>query len=361
MSENQEVMTEEPKKKKWVKNIFNGLFFVLVLGLTIYGVFRGQDLNAVLRELQKCDLMILVVPCILCVLLFILFESIVLKYLFGVLGIKTRLTRCYLYSFIGFFFSCITPGAAGGQPVQLVFMKKDKLPLAQSTLILMLITITYKMVLVLFAVITLIVRPTRIMNALDPVMFWIWLGMFLNVVTIIAMAVIVFWPKIAKWIVDFVINILCKFRFFKKNEEKWRRLGDDLTTKYKDASEFFRTHIKEIIIAFLITVVQRVFLFAITPIVYYSFHLKGFPAIDTLVLQSFISLGADMLPLPGGMGITEYLFAAIFRPVFGDNLVVPALIVSRGFSYYVQLLLSAVMTIIAFIFIFNKKEEGVEK
>lgn len=36
--------------------------------------------------------------------------------------------------FVRIFFSAITPSASGGQPMQLYFMKKDKLPLSVSTL-----------------------------------------------------------------------------------------------------------------------------------------------------------------------------------------------------------------------------------
>ena len=37
----------------------------------------------------------------------------------------------------------------------------------------------------------------------------------------------------------------------------------------------------------------------------------------------------------------------IFRPIFGDDLVLPGMVISRGISFYAQVLISAVMTIIA--------------
>ena len=66
-----------------------------------------------------------------------------------------------------------------------------------------------------------------------------------------------------------------------------------------------------------------------------------------VTLQAMISVVVDMLPLPGGMGISENLFLQIFLPIFGSALVLPGLVISRGISYYTQLLLSAVMTIVA--------------
>ncbi len=57
-------------------------------------------------------------------------------------------------------------------------------------------------------------------------------------------------------------------------------------------------------------------------------------------------MSVDMLPLPGGMGISESLFLKIFKPVF-QTLTLPAMVVSRGLSYYSQLLISAAFTIVA--------------
>jgi hypothetical protein len=70
------------------------------------------------------------------------------------------------------------------------------------------------------------------------------------------------------------------------------------------------------------------------------------PAVIVL-LQAAISVSVDMLPLPGGMGITESLFLMIFLPVFGEELLLPAMILSRGLGYYTELLFSACLTVIA--------------
>ena len=59
-------------------------------------------------------------------------------------------------------------------------------------------------------------------------------------------------------------------------------------------------------------------------------------------LQSVISISVDMLPLPGGMGISEGLFLNIFKKIFVGGLLYPAMLLSRGISYYALVLISAV-------------------
>ena len=73
------------------------------------------------------------------------------------------------------------------------------------------------------------------------------------------------------------------------------------------------------------------------------------------LLYGMISVAVDMLPLPGGMGISETLFSSIFLPIFGAELVLPGMILCRGISYYTQLLISAIMTVAAHL-VFRKKD-----
>ena len=77
------------------------------------------------------------------------------------------------------------------------------------------------------------------------------------------------------------------------------------------------------------------------------------------LLQGSISVSVDMLPLPGGMGISETLFLAIFPPVFGE-LLLPAMVLSRGLGYYSELLISAIFTVAA-VFVFDRRAAKREK
>ena len=61
-----------------------------------------------------------------------------------------------------------------------------------------------------------------------------------------------------------------------------------------------------------------------------------------------------MLPLPGGMGISETLYMVMFVPVFGP-LLLPSMLLSRGISYYGQMLISALMTCVAHLTIWKEK------
>ena len=335
------------------KNIFNAAFLLLVLIITLYSVFHGENLSELLMYLKQGDFRYWILGAVF-VVGFIESESLIIYYMMKVLGENVKLTHCFLYSFVGFFFSLITPSATGGQPAQLYFMKKDKLSLPTSTMVLLIVTITYKLVLVVLGLLVMILRPEPVWELLKPIYGWCYLGIFLNVVCVFGMLILVFHPTLASRIVLFCVRLFD--RMFKTDKEK--KYGERLERameKYRNAAEFFYKNIRVIINVFLITCVQRFLLFAVTYLVYKSFMLNFTSAGVVITLQGMISVAVDMLPLPGGMGISEHLFERIFTPVCGAKLITPIMVVSRGLSFYAQLLISAVFTAIAYLVIFGKE------
>ena len=68
---------------------------------------------------------------------FVAGEGCMIWYLLRGIGEQPTLLRCMSYSFIGFFFSGITPSATGGQPMQLYYMRRDGNALSASSVVLM--------------------------------------------------------------------------------------------------------------------------------------------------------------------------------------------------------------------------------
>ena len=340
-------------QKNSIKKHFNIIFLIVVFTLTIWSVFHGEDFGETLDYLQSVN-PVYVLLSIACVILFILGESVLIHYMLKSLGTRVRLGHCCLYSFIGFFYSCITPSASGGQPMQVIAMRKDRIPVAVSTVVLAIITITYKLVLVVIGLAVVIVRPPVLMAYIDNVEALIWLGLVLNVGCIILLLLLVFHPKLVKNCAEKLLKLVNRIHPFRHSEKLSAKL-DSMAAQYTGTAEYYRTHHRTIVIVFLITLLQRCLLFLVTWLTYKAFGLSGESLVTILLMQAMISVAVDMLPLPGGMGISENLFLRMFLPVFGAELVLPGMVVSRGISYYTQLLLSAAVTVAAS-FIIRKKD-----
>lgn len=337
------------KHKKW----FNAAFLIIIFGATLWSVFAGEDLRQLADYMQDAN-PAYILPSILCVVAFIVGESVVIAFLLRSLGTKVDFGHCCLYSFIGFFYSCITPSASGGQPMQVIAMRKDKIPVAVSTVVLAIVTITYKLVLVVIGLAVMLLRPEPVITYLDSVEGLVYLGMALNVGCIALLLLLVFHPALFRRGVEWIIALVGRIRPF-RHPEKLQARVDDMVSQYTGTADYYRTHKRVILIVFLITLAQRAILFLVTWLTYRAFGLSGESLMTLLLLQAMISVAVDMLPLPGGMGISENLFLEIFLPVFGPVLLLPGMVVSRGISYYTQLFISAVMTI-ASSFIIRSKE-----
>ncbi|MDY3249361.1 MAG: lysylphosphatidylglycerol synthase transmembrane domain-containing protein [Candidatus Choladocola sp.] len=338
------------KNKK--KIIGNALLFIIVFLLTIYGVFHGEDLQEIEEAISQCQLLWLI-PGVVCVFLFIWGESIIIWYMMRSCGVRLKKRICFLFSSVGFFFSCVTPSASGGQPMQIYFMKKEKIPIPVSTVILMIVTITYKLVLVVIGLAIMLFARGFLEKYLQEILVIFYLGLGLNIFCVTFMLILVFHPSLAKQIMMKGLHVLEKLHLLKHREGRLSRLEASMDM-YNETAAFVKSHSGMMINVFLITFFQRVALFSATYFVYRAFHLNGYGWLTITVLQSVISVSVDMLPLPGGMGISESLFLIIFAPVFG-SLLLPGMVLSRGLGYYSELLISALFTLAAVV-VFQLRE-----
>lgn len=326
------------------KMIFNVLFLFLVFAATLYGVFHGEDLSEI-AEILKTVNSYWLLPGVVCVIIFIWGESIIIFYMMHTLGIHLKKWKCFLFSSVGFFFSCITPSASGGQPMQAYYMKKKNISIPVSAVILMIITITYKLVLVVVGIGVAVFGRGFLHQYLEGILPVFYLGLGLNIFCVTFMTILVFHPLLARSFLVWGLSILEKFRILRHKEGRLKKLEDSMDT-YRDTAAYLKTHPRVIVNIIAITFVQRMAMFAVTWFVYKAFSLSGTGFWTVLFLQAVISVSVDMLPLPGGMGISETLFLTIFTPVFG-TLLLPGMVLSRGLGYYGELLISALFTIVA--------------
>ena len=315
------------------KVVWNTVLFLTILGLTMYGVFHGENLDEMKQALIQAKVRWLL-PAAGCVFVFIWGESLIIWYMLRTYGIHVKEALCFLISSVGFFFSCVTPSATGGQPMQIYFMKKEKIPIPVSTVILMIVTITYKLVLVVIGLGILLFGRGFQEQYLTGILPVFYLGIALNVFCVTFMMILVFHPSLAKKIMVSGLKLLERFHLMKKKESRLEKLEASMDM-YNETAAFMRDHKILIVNVFLITFGQRIVLFAVTWFVCMAFSISGQSAVTVILLQAVISVSVDMLPLP-------------------------AMVLSRGLGYYSELLISAIFTVAA-VFVFDRRTAKREK
>ena len=79
------------------KAIFNTIFLILIFSITVYMVFKGEDLGEIIHTVRQADPVYLLIS-VVCVVLFILGESVIIFYMMRTLGAKVKMGHCALYS-----------------------------------------------------------------------------------------------------------------------------------------------------------------------------------------------------------------------------------------------------------------------
>lgn len=231
--------------------------------------------------------------------------------------------------------------------MQVYFMKKENIPVPISTVILMIVTITYKMVLVLVGGVLAVFGRDFLSFHMGDLVWIFYLGMVTNTVLVLSLILLVFHPSLAKKILLLIFAALEKMHILKHKEGRLSKIENSMDL-YQSTAVYMKNHMWLMLRVMLVTIVQRVALFLVTYLVYRGFGLHGFGWMKIVALQAVISISVDLLPLPGAMGVSETVFMLIFGPVFGE-LLLPGMILSRGISFYTQLIISSVFTLLTFI------------
>ena len=336
--------------KKFLKYTFNILLILGITVLTLHLLFKDNEPKKIFAQIKDADCRWLGVAGLLMVM-FLCGESVQLRMLFKGMKQKVSMLKCILLSNIGFFFSQITPGASGGQPLQIIYMTKLGVNAFVSTLVCMLITLVYKLVLVILFFTALILRPALVGGAISDVILFFVIGIVCQLAFGSFLLLCVLRPSFASWIVESAIKIGAKLKIV-KHPDKLSEKAENSIKQYEAASDFLKKNKHVMVKMAFITIVQRIAYFSVTFCVARALHVNDCNIIDVISLQIVLSLAVDILPIPGASGANEIVFVRLQTMIFG-TMVSAGLLLNRGITYYLFALVTGIFTLVAHLY-FNK-------
>ena len=325
------------------KRVLEGAFFLLVMGLSFYTVFHGQDMGQVAAALRRLSPAALFAA-LMTAVFFVSAEGIMIYYLLRAMDGKSGLLKCISYSFIGFFYSGITPSATGGQPMQLYYMCKDRNSLSESSVVLMTVALIYKFVLVVIGIGILFFWHKPLKGYLQGYYPLFLLGLCLNLTLVVILLAVMLAPGGIKSVIVRIEELLVKVRIMKPSVVRKDKI-ERFICGYQNAVRFLLEHKGKVWNVCLFTLLQRCSVFILTWIIYRGFSLEGVDAMTVIMLQASVYIAVDMLPVPGAQGITELMYRGIFGAVFTGGTLMPSLYVTRGISFYFLLILGMIVII----------------
>ncbi len=311
--------------------------FAVVMALTFWSVFRGQDFGQIVAAIGQMSGGYMAAAIILAIF-FVSAEGVMIWYLLRGIGEQTTLLRCISYSFIGFFFSGITPSATGGQPMQLYYMRRDGNTLSASSVVLMTVAVIYKFVLVLIGIGIVVFWRRPLKSYLQGYYGLYFLGLFLNAALVVILLIVMFSQGIIRSCFYKVETLLVRLHLWQEKESR-REKVEQFLSGYQDTVLFLRSHKKLIGITIAGTFVQRYSVFVLAFLVYCGLGLSGTAMVDIVFVQAAVYIAVDMLPIPGAQGITEAMYRGVFQKIFVGNYLVVSMCITRGISFYLVMLI----------------------
>lgn len=334
-------MKENLKKNKNNKILWS-ILFLLIAALTIWAVIQ-QNGGISIKDLMndfKGNRVGWLFAAVGCVCLYIWFEGCSLLTINRSLGYPGKFTDGLLYSASDIYCSAITPSATGGQPASAYFMIKRGIPGTVATVSLLVTLIMYTTSIVVLGAVCFIFKFDIISSLPWPAQLLIYIGTVIQIGLVLVFLMLCR-GKLLFHIGNGSITLLSKLRLIRHTERKREKLTK-MFENYRNRIKHVSGQWRALINSFIFNLLQRTAQICVSGFVCLAMGGTISDFFSVCALHIFVILGASLIPIPGAMGVTDYLLLAGFAsywPHWSEEFSFHLEFCSRGISFYACVLL----------------------
>ena len=338
------------------KKIFWAVLSFLIAVLSIWAVV-SQNKNFsvdVLREYVGSANKGWLFGSFLCTFGFIWFEGFALVRIARHFGYKTSAVDGTVYGGADVYFSAITPSASGGQPASAYFMIKDGIPAYATTVALLINLVMYTLALLTIGLFCIVFKFHMLRD------FSVISRIFISIgIVVLIFLAFVFYMLLKKGsilyrICDALICLLERIHIVRHGQKLRDKLKNTMA-EYQECSNNITGQTKFLVEIFLWNIMQRLSQLLVSFMIFMSMGEGVKKAIDVSVIQCFVAMGSNCVPIPGAMGVADYIMLDGFSNLVGSNATNMELL-CRGMTFYGSVLTSAVIIVIGY-FVRRKRYE----
>lgn len=330
--------------KKNKKIFLSIVFLLLLITITFFVIFKNYDIKLLFNTLRNVKV-IYIILALLMVFIYLIFESLSTRSILKNLNEKTNFINNFKYTCVDYYYCYITPSASGGQPMVGYYMAKDNVKIENISICLLFNTLQFKIVLLFLGILAMIITPSFIFSNGLLLIILFFIGFILNIGMVILCFMGIYADRKLTKIGFTVINFFKKLKII-RSKEKWQLKLVKKMRKYKESSELLSNHKSLFGVSFFYNLIQRIAMFSVGFFVYLALNQNDLSLINLISIQVIIALSVDTLPLPGGVLITETLMLMLYKLIYIDSLIMPAMLITRAISYYFCLLFTLFIIII---------------
>lgn len=331
-------------KLNYLKKIFiNGGFFILLLVITFYLIFRHQNIGEIIHTVTKVNPVCIIIA-VGCMCMFVFCEAVNIGRTLRIYSYNTSLAKCVKYALAGFFFSAITPMASGSQPAQIYYMYRDGIEISHSALALMMELGSFQLITVVMAVLAYIAKFSFFSAAGYQIKYILLVGVILNTLILVIILMAFFSKSLLQKCINGIL-LLLKNLHYKKIEQKRAKINNQVEL-YHEGAAAFKNHKITVLKIILTTFLQVVAFHSIPFWIYKAFGYNEYHFLTVLAIQAVLYITASAIPVPGSVGASESGFILVYRTLFPAQVLNSAMLLSRGISFYLFVCISGIFLLI---------------
>ncbi|MCT4543366.1 MAG: flippase-like domain-containing protein [Vallitalea sp.] len=335
-----------------------GMIIVVVFSIvTLYLLLNSKEIAEFPELIKRLDIKFLIIA-VLMMIIYLIINSTIIYVIGKEINDSITFKRSAYLSFVGQYYSLITPFAAGGQPAQIFAMKnKYKIPYSVGTTITVKKFLIFQVVVSLYAILMFFTKLHFVINNYSKLIVFIVLGLIVNLFGGLLIILLSYSKMIVVKILDFVILIAKKLHLSKyiKREKIMTHIDD-----YVKNIDEIKNNKKTMVTLIVMTFIQLTVYFSITYFIYLSLGQDGAHYIDILAIQTIVYVVVSFIPTPGGAGASEGSFYLLFKVFFSRDILLYAMALWRIIVYYGNMILSGLILLGVRIVTYFKKKNYIE-
>lgn len=330
-------MKERTKKILNFALIFGTLAIVLLIGAS------DQDIGGAIAALRRIDIKWILLS-IAAFFGFLACDALSIWYCLRRQGYHYSLLYSMFVSITGQYYSNITPGASGGQPMQVYYLHKKNIPVGTATSALVVRFFSFQFMLSVIATILWIAHGAYVAEHIGDKMWILIVGYVYNGVMVSFVLLLAVNKAVVGFLMEKIIRLGAGLHLIRSPESvktKWFEVLDN----FNSGILMLGRRPLDIMIQLLLGGAQLMSLMTIIYFVYRGLGLQGASYGELVAVDVMEYVSAAYAPLPGASGAQEGVFSWYFGRIFEGELTLAALLLWRFFTYYLSLIVGAIVTV----------------
>lgn len=327
--------------KRIPKNALYVGLILLTLGIVLYVGARNGDFTASMQAILSIP-PVYVVASVACVFGAILMQTLSCRSALIKLGHSPGLGRLYAIMVMGEFYSYITPGASGGQPMQVYAFHQQNTPVGDATAALTIHFHCFQLTLLMSDVVLYAVYRDFIKAQLGANLPFLIIGFFITALIVSFSLMIAFYQRPVRFLMNVAFKLMRRFKI--GNPEKLRGLADSVADGYFDGMRTLAADPRELARQFAFALARLIMLMSVMWYIYRGLgqSTAGYGRLVAMGCMQYTS--AAYTPLPGASGAQEGVFSLYFQSLLPGDLMLSGLLAWRFITYYLVLIVGFFVT-----------------